>query len=300
MDIRHLTSYCVLAEELHFGRAAERLHIVQSALTTQIRQVEENLGTKLFTRNRNAPVQLTQAGELFLVEAKKVLNQFDHAKAVGLRAGRGEIGKIKIGYVASALYAGVLGHIVHQFHRNHPDVEITFHELETPRQIEAVLSGEVDVGFARSRRFPNEIAPMDIATEPLVLAMRKDHTLPVKNGRIAPSALVNSRFVVTLSEREPGLYANVLEVGRAGAFTPDIAFHVQTLTSLLAVVASGLAVAVVPTSLQTVRLPDVVYAKIATKPLIERLILIRSRTNNSSAVDRFCQHAQKRKQTPVA
>lgn len=290
MDIKHLTAFCTLAEELHFSRAAQRLHIVQSALTAQIRQLEDVVGTKLFTRNRNAPVQLTSAGGLFLREARKALSQFERTKAVGSRVGRGEVGQFRVGYVASALYAGAIGRIMHGFQAEFPGVDIAFHESETPRQIEAVRSGDLDVGFVRHRKFPRDIVGVDIVTEPLLLAMHRDCGLAMRNGRISPAALAESRFVVTLSDREPGLYAAVLELGRAGHFAPDIAFHVQSLTSLLAVVASGLAIALVPSSLQAVQLPEVAYAKIAGVALTQKLTMIRADEPASPIVDRFSEH----------
>lgn len=120
-----------------------------------------------------------------------------------------------------------------------------------------------------------------------MLAIRRGHLLPLRNGRVAPTTLSALPFVVTLTEKGPGLYGNVLALAREGGFSPNIAFHVQNLTTLLAVVSSGLAAAVVPTSLQMIHLRDVDYIPLDTIPLVERLALIRSRTNTSSVAEQF-------------
>lgn len=128
MELRHLRYFVVLADALHFTRAAERLNIAPPTLTVQIQEIERRLGAPLLIRNRRSVV-LTQAGEIFLREARDVIERFDRAERVGRRAAQGQIGQLDIGYVGSAAYSGVLQEEVRIFRRSHPDIDVQTREL---------------------------------------------------------------------------------------------------------------------------------------------------------------------------
>ena len=175
MELRHLRYFVAVAEELHFGRAAERLRIAQSALSTQIQALERHLGVRLLQRSKRSSVALTDAGMLVLEEARRTLRQAERTELVGRRAGRGELGRIEIGYVVSAALAGVLSSTVSSFRRNHPAVDIRVQELATPRQLDELAAGRLDVGILRPRpRYPVGILAVRLLREPLMIALPQD------------------------------------------------------------------------------------------------------------------------------
>src|ERR1700751_5659573 len=178
MDLRHLRYFLAVAEEGHFGRAAERLHIVQPALSMQIRALETELGATLFERTSRR-VLLTEAGTLFRVEAERTLQQATRAKDVAQRAGRGEVGSVRIGFVGNAAFAGKLASDVSSFKLGYPRVEIELSELPPLRQVEAILSGHLDAGYASEFHYSEqgELAVDRVGAWPWMVAMRSNHAL---------------------------------------------------------------------------------------------------------------------------
>lgn len=148
MDLRHLRYFVAVAEEKHFGRAAHRLHIVQPALSMQIRALEEDMGGPLFVRTSRR-VELTEAGALLLIEARRTLAQAERAKSVVQRSLRGEIGSVKVGFAGNAVLTGKLADNLRVFHRGYPEAQLQIIEMEPHLQGEAILAGHLDVGIAR-------------------------------------------------------------------------------------------------------------------------------------------------------
>ncbi|UPK06473.1 LysR family transcriptional regulator [Bradyrhizobium sp. 170] len=153
MELRRLRYMSVLAEELHFGRAAERLGIAQPALTQHIQALERELGVELFHRTKRS-VKLTVAGRVTLNEAIRTLQQAEKTMLVARQAGRGELGHIEIGYVGSAIFTGVLSKAISRFRRDNPLVEFRLNEIGIIQQLDDVSSGQLDPlsGEGRSRR----------------------------------------------------------------------------------------------------------------------------------------------------
>ncbi len=145
MELRHLQYFVTVAEELHFGRAAARLNMTQPPLSQQIKQFEEELGFPLFHRSKRV-VELTAAGKVFLHEVRGVLHQLDKAVDHARHTARGELGKIIIGFVGTATY-DILPPVVREFRERYPSVSIELQQLSVPQQLEALLNGEIDIGF---------------------------------------------------------------------------------------------------------------------------------------------------------
>ncbi|MEN3812309.1 LysR family transcriptional regulator [Chromobacterium piscinae] len=146
MELRHLRYFLAVADEGHFGRAAEKLHIVQPALSAQIRSLEEELGVVLFVRSTRK-VELSDAGRILLIEARRTVEQAERAKSVMRRAARGETGVVRIGFVGNAVAAGRLSDDLLAFHAAWPDVAVELHEMAPAEQLEAILAGRLDVGY---------------------------------------------------------------------------------------------------------------------------------------------------------
>lgn len=145
IELRHLRYFIAVAEELHFGRAAERLRISQPPLSQQIQALEEMVGARLLARN-NRNVSLTQAGEMFLKEAYQVLDQVGRAAEKAARLDRGELGEMTIGFTSSAPFIGVVARSLRTFRQQSPQVHIKMREINTKQQIEPLLNGELDLG----------------------------------------------------------------------------------------------------------------------------------------------------------
>lgn len=179
MDLRHLRYFLAVAEEGHFGRAAQRLHIVQSALSMQIRALEEELGGPLFLRTSRR-VELTEAGVLLRAEAQRTLDQAAHAQRVVQRSLRGEMGSVRIGFAGNAVFSGRLMADVRAFRAAYPDAEVILRELAPQLQVEAIQSGQLDLGYAPShggQALDSALLFERIGTWPLVVALPEDHPL---------------------------------------------------------------------------------------------------------------------------
>ena len=152
MELRHLRYFVAVAEELHFRRAAERLHMSQPPLTQQIRQLEEEVGATLLLRNQRK-VELTAAGAAFLVRAREILDAVEDAARQARRVQRGEVGRLAVGFVGSAMYSFV-PELLRAFREQAPDIALRLHELGTTEQLRQLEDGRLDVGFVRAAAAP--------------------------------------------------------------------------------------------------------------------------------------------------
>ncbi len=258
MELRHLRSFIAVAEKLHFSQTAEQLNISAPTLTAQIQEAERFLQAKLFIRTKRS-VKLTPAGEAFLAESRAVIEQYERAIGIGRRAGRGQVGRVEIGYVGSASFFGVLQDQVQRFRQTWPDVIISTKEHPTERLITLIEEGKVDVGFLRTPVIlPNSISSHILARDRFCLALPANHRLAEETQEIQVSALAKESFVVP--EQEQGLR----EVARRGRFKPNVVSIPGPLVAVLTHVALGVGVAIVPSVVvNVVHIPNVVYREIA-------------------------------------
>jgi DNA-binding transcriptional LysR family regulator len=278
MELRHFRYFVAVAEELHFARAAERLGIAPSTLTVQIQEIERALQARLLQRTKRS-VRLTAAGELFLEQARASLRQFDQAVGVGRRAGRGELGRIVVGYVGSAALAGILQQQMRRFRAEWPDVQLQASELPMERLPGLVAEGHVDVGFVRlPMALPDELRVHVVQRNRFCVALPASHRLagaPAVDAR----ALADDDFVVP--EQDLG----TREVGRRGGFVPRIVSVPGNLLTVLTEVSLWMGVAVVPDVVaSTLVLPDVVYKPLAGAPVTSELAAIFRRSEGAPAV----------------
>lgn len=177
LELRHFRCVLAVAHSLHFARAAVELGISPPALTKQVQETESLLGTRLFHRSKRA-VALTAAGELFVVEAARALAQLEQAQEVARRAGRGELGRLEIGYVASAAYAGVLQGQFARFRASHPGIRISAREYAMDTLPELLDQGRLDLAFVRPPlHYPEGIASVVLLRDRFVLAVQADSPL---------------------------------------------------------------------------------------------------------------------------
>lgn len=289
MELRHLRYFVVLAEELHFARAAERLRIAQPGLTQQIQALERELGVRLFHRTKRS-VELSDAGVLLLEEARLTLAQAERAELVARRAGRGELGRVEIGYVGSAAYSGVLSATVFAFRQAYPEVDLRLREMDMERQLTELGEGRLDIGFIRPpvRDCPPGVIIATIFTEPVIVALRRDHPLAAREA-VAIAALADEPFITTHLQAGVGFYEHTMAVCRQGGFTPRVAQKARQFATIISLVGAGLGVAIVPDSLRRVQLADVVYRPLADASELAELAIAFRRDEPSPAVKAFLQ-----------
>ena len=193
MELRHLRYFVTVAEELHFGRAAQRLQIAQPPLSQQIRQLEEELGVQLFHRTKRS-VQLTEAGQLFLEEACQILTRAEQAIQIVQRADRGETGRLTLGFVGSATYS-VLPVVLKVFRKRFPEVLLSLHEMTTTQQVQALHEDRIHLGFVRPPIHEQELMIESILKEPFVAVLPKFHRL-ANETQISLRSLANDPFIL--------------------------------------------------------------------------------------------------------
>ncbi|MFJ5730808.1 LysR substrate-binding domain-containing protein [Streptomyces paradoxus] len=284
MELRWLESFVVVAEELHFARASDRLHLAPSALSAQIRALESHLGVRLVDRGRRTRPALTGAGRLFLEEARLTLAQAARAEAVGRRAGRGELGHAQIAYVASAAFSGVLTDVLTRCAASGTELTVQVRELETPAQLEALACGDIDVGFLRYRpEYPPEVTAICLLTEQVVLALPAASPLAAHDA-VPAARLRDECFVAPHFDEEYGCRDQILEVAEQGGFSARCAPPVRDFIAALTMVGGGLAVALVPDSLRRVQIPGVAYRPLADVAPTTRLVGAYRKGETSPAV----------------
>lgn len=250
MELRHLRYFLAVAEELHFGRAAERLNIAQPPLSQQVRALEEELGVRLFDRNSRR-VRLTEAGAIFEGRARRILESTEAAVGEARRASRGELGRITVGFMSSAMLP-TFPPILRRFRSGRPGVEVGFAQLHSNEQLHAVSEGGIDLGFVdiEARGGRTEVEGVALCVEPvwrerLVAALPLEHRL-ARRARIRLSELADDRFVMMPRKPATGLYDRVIQLCREAGFSPEVGQEAAQLPAVVALVAAGAGVALVP------------------------------------------------------
>jgi DNA-binding transcriptional LysR family regulator len=266
MELRHLRYFVAVAEELHFRRAANRLHISQPPLSQQIRQLEDELDVRLLERSRRR-VELTAAGEAFYARAREILDAVDDAARLARRVQRGEVGSLSIGFVGSAVYS-VVPEVLQRFRAERGDVELRLRELTTAAALDQLESGRIDVGFVRPGAPRDGIAVETVLREEIVVALPEAHRLAAR-GRIALDELAGEPMVLLTRTGSPGvrevLEAATARFGGEGRLVQEAA-EVQTVIGL---VAGGVGFSLVPDSVRSLTRRGVVYREVADAPSIE-------------------------------
>ncbi|SPK76031.1 Transcriptional regulator (plasmid) [Cupriavidus taiwanensis] len=281
LEIVHLRAVIEVARHLHFSRAAEVLDLAPPLLTRRIQATERLLGARLFHRTRRS-VELTAAGRAFLPEAQAVLEHLSRGIEVAALAERGEVGRIEIAYVGSAAYAGVLQQNIRTFRDSHPRVEVRIQEVVMDRIGPMLKDGEIDVAYCRPPMgFSDRMKLLTVHRDTFLLALPSDSPL-AQLEEVLPTQLRDATFVV------PEQDAGTAEVARRGRFSASIGPRGGTLAAVLARVALGNSVAVVPGTLaECVSLPGVVYRPIAGKPIVSEVALAYRAREGAAAVKAF-------------
>lgn len=264
MELRHLRYFVAVAEELHFGRAAQRLHIAQPPLSQQVRQLEAELGVALLTRSTRR-VELTRAGEAYLARARAVLADVDAAGHEARSIAAGRAGRVAVGFTGSATY-DLLPRLSRRLRAELPDVDVELHgELLTPSQTARLLTGELDIGVLRPPVEDEAIAVRTLRHEPLVVALPDAHPLVAAPGVAAVhlADLAAEPFVTYPSQHRSVVHEAVRAACAEAGFVPQAVAEVAETSTLVSFVAAGLGVALVPGSVQSLRIAGAAYRPLA-------------------------------------
>jgi len=278
MELRHLRYFVAVAEELHFGRAAQRLLMAQQPLSRQIRDLEAEIGVDLFHRTKRT-IRLTEAGQVFLTEARKTLQQAEQAIILAQQTGRGEIGKFAVGFTGPALNT-VLPKVVRRFKEKHPQIELTLERLQTNEQVEALRSQQIQAGLLHPPIADDSLSLNVIHREGLVAVLPDSHRL-ARSKHISISKLAHEPFIFYPRHIGPVLYDRILSLCQQAGFSPKIVQEVAPQQTILGLVAAEVGISLLHASAASVAPVGVVLRPIVEPtPELELAVAWNSETTN--------------------
>ncbi|HEY6498750.1 MAG TPA: LysR family transcriptional regulator [Streptosporangiaceae bacterium] len=261
MELRRIQYFVAVAEEAHFGRAAQRLQMAQPPLSQQIRALESEMGVVLFHRTTRK-VELTAAGERFLPRARAILAEVDDAVAEAAQVADGMLGRIAIGFTGSATY-DLLPSLVRVLRADLPGIELDIHgEMLTPDQVAALADGSLDLGLLRPPVHSTAIDVQVLRREPLIAVLPEHHALAGRD-RVRLSDLRDDPFITYPSNHRSVVYEAVIDACQQAGFVPANVHEVAETSTMVSFVAAGLGVALVPASVQHLRITGATYLPLA-------------------------------------
>lgn len=281
LDHRLLRSFLVLAEELHYGRAAERLHLTQPPLSKQIVRLEADLGVVLFDRNRRG-VRLTPAGQALVGEARRLMFQSEYAIDAVRQAERGDSGRVRVAFNASALF--IVGEQMTRLLRQQlPKIQCSWEEMGSSEQALALQQERIDIGLAQTPDLLPGLHSRIFAQVPLVAAMPDGHPLTRKRS-VQLAQLAHEDFVVVPREIGPGFFDLLISACMAQGFSPRIVHQVRHQVTAMGIVATSAAVALVPATMARASTPGVTFLRLAGEPIYAKYSIIWNPQNRLPAL----------------
>lgn len=281
LEINQLRCFIAVGEELHFGRAAERLHMTQPPLSRQIRLLEHQVGTPLLERT-NRVVRFTAAGKAFFPEAARILRLAEEAAATARRVGKGDRGSIAIGFTAAFGY-GLLPQLVRRLHQRAPNTSLTLKEMVTSEQLEALDAGQIDVGLMRPHPPHGNLATVLLGREALMLAV------PQRDAKSWPKrptlSCLHGKPFIAYSPYEASYFHHLVQhcLDRQG-IKPDIVDYVPQIHTMLALVDSGVGVALTPETATRLHFEGVLLRRVAMEPLRPVEMVFSYRNDNDNPI----------------
>ncbi len=257
MDLRRLRYFVAVAETLHFGKAAARLHISQPPLSRQIQQLEQEIGTLLLRRSKRH-VELTDAGAHLLVDARRLLNDADLVGERTRRAALGASGQLTLGFISAVDYS-ILPGVLRAYREAYPGVTLDLRELTSDVQLRDLLALRIDAGMLLAPVEDASLTTLPLLTESLVAAIPATDPLARRGRRVSLTAIATRPFILFPRSNAPGLHDMIVGFCRSTGFTPRVAQEAIQLQTIISLVSAGLGVALVPASLMDLRRSGVVY-----------------------------------------
>ncbi|WP_137916974.1 LysR substrate-binding domain-containing protein [Hydrogenophaga sp. 2FB] len=293
IEYRQLRQFVVVAEELNFGRAAEKLHMSQPPLSVAIRNLEHTVGTLLLDRSRHH-VRLTPAGKVFLKDARRILQQTHVAIERARRAALGEEGSLSLSFVPSAAI-DLLPDIFKRFQHDYPTVHLQVTAETTTRQVEALRRAEVDLALVVGPLHEvSDLVLVDLKAQGFVIAVPRNHALAEQKS-VRIKALAAERFIAFPAAEGAGFAAALMGACKAAGFSPKVVQEASQMQAVLTLVAGGLGIALVPASMRMLAMTDVAFLDVADlrSPPTYTLAFAYSQDNDNPVIQSFLSVASK-------
>ncbi|MEN9773683.1 MAG: hypothetical protein RL322_753 [Pseudomonadota bacterium] len=252
---RQLRYFIAVAEELHFGRAAQRLNVSQPPVSLQVQALEDELGVALLSREGRR-TKLTPAGTVLLEHARQISTRTEEAVRAARAAARGLIGRLRIGFIHAATF-DLLPPIVARYRRMAPEVELVFQEMPSGAQVEAIADRRLEVGLLRPPVTNAAVLTQRLSSEPLVLALPSSH--PLAGQKVVPLRRVAAEPMVIFTANRSPLHGQVLSACLGAGFQPRVVQEATHITTIVGLVRAGLGIALVPRSVSAMKMDGVRY-----------------------------------------
>ncbi len=286
MELRHLRYFIAVAEELSFSQAAKRLNIAQPPLSQQIQDLEREVGLKLFDRSRRK-IMLTQSGKDFMADARNVMDSVAQLERRTKLRSEGHVGRVAIGVNMAIISPHFFSTILRRFRYKHPEIDILLSDYLSVRQIEGLLSGEIDVGFLRlPSQIPELLETHLIKRETMRLAVPSGHPLARKQ-KIAWSDLANERFILIKPDSSRTYYDGLFFKCRTAGFEPKIEHYTNNMSTQIWLVSAGLGVAPLPTTPNILKRSGVTFISLPPDAPVYETVMAWRRDDLSPVLQRF-------------
>ncbi|MFY9987304.1 MAG: LysR substrate-binding domain-containing protein [Chthoniobacterales bacterium] len=289
IELRHLRYFVTVAEDLHFSRAAKRLHIAQPPLSQQIRKLEQYIGHPLFIRNSRT-VTLTQAGEILLERSRYLLRRLEEDLETVRRVGRGEIGTLTVGFIGSAMLT-VLPALIGSYRKRFPKVDLRLRELTTSRLVDAIRQGAVDLGFLRDAGPTEGLVVERVVAERFVVALTEKHPLADRK-KISLLHLKEDPLILFARELGPLAWDKTIALCETSGFHPAIVQAAPEWLTVLRLVSSGLGFSIAPACVATIQTPGVVCRELTKCPVSTNIELARRSDHLNPIMEAFLAEAK--------
>lgn len=290
MKLHFLRYFTVLAEELHFGRAAQRLAITQPPLSSAIKALEEELGVQLLSRS-SKHVELTPAGAAFLEEARQILERVGRAGNVARAVAGGLRGRLEVGMTGSLVYREVPA-VVQAFAAQMPGIELLLREMSTAEELDALLHGQLHAGFLNAATVPPQLEAIALPNDEFVLCLPQDHPM-ARQPEVDLQALAGESFVMFSREVSPANYDNVIAIFSRAGIHPRTVHAARQWLTIVAMVAHGLGISLVPSSLTRSRVHGVRFVPFGGAPARSPALLVWNPANANPALASFLDSARR-------
>lgn len=285
INLRRLGYFVAVAETLHFGRAATRLHMSQPPLSRQIQQLERDIGAVLLRRNKRR-VELTDAGIYLLEQARRMLGEADTLSARTRRAEAGETGRLTLGFISTVDYS-ILPGLLSSYRASYPGVTLALRELTGDVQLRELHEGRIDAGMLLTPVDDATLSTLPLLREPLVAALPSNDPLARSRAPLPVQSLAGRPFVIFPRSAATGLYDAIIEFCREAGFVPRVAQEAIQMQTIVSLVSAGLGVALVPASLRDLRRRGVVYRSLREDSPLLTVVLAWRAASRSACLAQF-------------
>lgn len=287
LELRHLKYFLAVAEDLHFRKAAERLFISQPGLSRQIKQMEDDLGIKLFERH-NRKVELTKAGSYLKTEITQHIKDLDRILNQAKLLNDGIGGDLKFGYVGSAMQE-IIPNLLLKFRTENPNAQFSLKELDNQKQIDSLLTHDIDIGFVRLERVPRDLQIKPVLKENFCLVLPKNHPINANNFK-SLKQLKNDAFILFDSKYSASYFEKVMQIFDDNGFTPIIAHNTIHASSIYKLVENDFGISIVPKSLQNKNEKGIKFIELTNIPQKTVLSVIWNKKNRNPILEKFLNH----------